>query len=342
MDPTAKRYFESLGLAPNASQEEIKKAFKALAFQYHPDRNPHNPQAEEKFKESVEAYSYLSGNLEVYKALHAPAKTAQTVSEKAEDILRILFDIETLPVRPSRPLTIDLELTLEEALNGGERKISLERLDLCRACQGKGVEPGAKVFTCTYCFGAGEIGQEWEGKAPKECPKCNGRGILSGRGCMECFARGVLLSKIKRKITIPAPVSPGQTLALFGEGHETEMGKRGDAQVRFLLKKHPRFSFDGKDIICETTVEMGEAALGGEIKVPTLRGFTKLKIPPGTQSGQVFKLKGFGLGGDEYVKIWVKTPTAISEKERRMLRGLGKNAEEHSPGFLQRLKKWIW
>jgi len=343
MDPSARKYFEVLGLRSNANADEIKVAFKKLAFQYHPDRNPHNAWAEEKFKEAVEAYSFLSGNLEAYRALKKPTSGASTTAEATQDIFKILFDIDLEPAssRP-RPLQEVLELSLEDAFKGRSLKIPLQRYDICPECFGSGVERGAKTFTCTYCFGEGEVEEGGSANNIKECPKCNGRGFLSSRGCVKCRARGAISKKYKLQVNIPPKVSQGQTLTLLGEGHEYDIGKRGEVQLTIHLKKHDRFTFDGKDIICETTVEVGDAALGGEISVPTLQGKQKLKIAPGTQSGQVARLKGLGLGGDQFVRIWVKTPTVLNEKERNILRGLRGKDKGQSPGWWNRFKKWVW
>jgi molecular chaperone DnaJ len=344
MPEASKNYFTVLGLQPNATLEEIKKAFKEVAFQYHPDRNPHNPWAEERFKEAVEAYTYLTGNLEAYRALQQPAPRGSKSAEVMEDILKVLFDIETAPAatRP-RPLKVPLELSLQEAFAGGSRKLQIEREDICSACFGKGVEKGAKVFTCTYCFGMGEVSTNKEGTEKRECPKCNGRGLLSSRGCLSCRARGTLTKRVTLQVDIPPRVNEGQVLNMRGEGHEQNyFGKRGDLQFIIHLKNDPLFTFDGKDIICETTVEMSDAALGGEIFVPTLSGPTKFKLPPGTQSGQVIRLKGLGLGGDQFIKIRVKTPIAVSEKDRQLFRQIKGSTEEGDQSLWQRLKKWFW
>lgn len=341
-DPTEK-YLQALGLVKKATQEEIKKAFKNLAFQYHPDRNPHNDVAEEQFKGVVEAYSYLSGNMEAYQAFQKPAKKTRVSMDEVQDIYSILFDIDLTPAatRP-RPLETNLELSLEEAFLGGIKKLYLERYDLCPQCLGQGVEKGAKSFTCTYCFGQGEVEGPAGAEDHRECPKCNGRGFLSSKGCLNCSARGVEIKPVKRKVTVPAKVGPGKVLTLRGEGHEFELGHRGDVFVKLQLKKDSRFSFDGNDIICETTVEMASAALGGEVTVPTLAGSKKVSIPAGTQSGAVIRLKGFGLGGDQFIRVWVRTPQVISEREKNLILRLKDEDGKSKPGIWSRIKKWIW
>ncbi|MCE9626183.1 MAG: molecular chaperone DnaJ, partial [Deltaproteobacteria bacterium] len=157
-----------------------------------------------------------------------------------------------------------------------------------------------------------------------------------------CRARGYALHAVKLKVTVPPQVSDGFPILLQGEGHELSPGRRGDIQVFVHLQRHAWFSFDGKDIICETTVEMSEAALGGEVTVPTLGGTTTLRLPPGTQSGQVFRLKGLGLGGDQFIKIKVKTPIALNEKERLLLRQIQDDRGSEEPGLWRRVKKWFW
>ena len=267
---------------------------------------------------------------------------ATVAADPGADILKVLFDIDVAPAaRHKQPLTYSLTLTLEEAFAGVEKKISVTRDELCKACKGRGVDEGAKVFTCTYCFGTGSIGGFGE-TDEMECPKCNGRGILSSRGCTVCRARGFISRDEKLRVVIPRGVSHGQKVSIPGEGHQLSASNRGDLIVQVSLVRHPVFSFDGKDIICESTVEMTDAALGGEISVPTLRGPTKLAIPPGTQSGQVFRLKGLGLGGDQFVKVQVKTPVALSEKERNSLLSLKQAGAQGKPSFFKRLKRWFW
>jgi molecular chaperone DnaJ len=332
-----------MGLKPGASSQEIKRAFKELAFKYHPDRNPKNPWAEERFKEALEAYSYLTGNMEAYRAMTSKTAAATVAADPGADILKVLFDIDVMPTsRHKKPLVYPLNLTLEEAFTGGEKKIRVTRDELCETCGGRGVDEGAKVFTCTYCFGAGYVGGASASQEESECPKCNGRGILSSRGCTACRARGFLSREAKLRVTIPPRVTHGQQVAVPSEGHHRHAGRRDDLLLQISLAKHPVFSFDGKDIICESTVDMTDAALGGEISVPTLRGPTKLTLPPGTQSGQVFRLKGLGLGGDQFVKIQVRTPTALSEKERKSLLSLKRVDGSEQRGLLARLKRWFW
>lgn len=343
MGDSQKNYFAVLGLRPDASREEIKKAFKELAFQFHPDRNPHNPRAEERFKETVEAYSYLTGNFEALRAIQQPSSAAKTTGEYAQDILKTLFDVDHPgSLRERAPFQRELEITLEEAFAGGTKALTVEREDLCATCYGTGVDEGAKVFTCTYCFGAGVVGGPEEGSERHECPKCNGRGFLSSRGCVPCRARGYFKREAKLKVAFPPRIHDGFTVTLSGEGHELSPGQRGEVKVVLRLQRHPWFSFDGKDIICETTVEMSQAALGGEVQVPTLGGTTPLRLPPGTQSGQVFRLKGLGLGGDQFIKIRVKTPVALSERDRSFLRQIQGEGGAEAPGFWQKIKRWFW
>jgi molecular chaperone DnaJ len=334
-------YLGVLGLTQDASPEDIKKSFKVLAFQYHPDRNPHNAAAEEKFKQVLEAYSYLSGNMEAYQALKAPKQTSSIPIDQVQDIYQILFDIDLAPAPTrARVLRTEINLKAEEAFRGGEFPLTVERYDWCVVCDGTGADRGARRFTCTFCFGEGEVDSATAPGGRRECPKCNGRGFLSSEGCLTCRGRGVVLKKTKQTLTVPAKISPRSLLTLPGEGHEFENGRRGVLEVVVLLKEDPRFSFDGKDIICETTVSLGDAALGGEVMVPTLDGLRSVSIPPGTQSGQVVRLKGMGLGGDQFIRVWVRTPHPTSEKERKVLHGF--KQERVGQRLWGRFKKWIW
>jgi molecular chaperone DnaJ len=343
MAEATRNYLEVLGLPQDALPEDVKKAFKILAFQYHPDRNPHNAPAEEKFIQVLEAYSYLSGNWEAYQALKAPKKTASIPIEQVEDIYQILFDIELAPA-PTRAKVLRTGVTIkgEDAFRGADIPFTVERYDWCSACDGTGADKGARRFTCTFCFGEGEVDSTSAPEGRRECPKCNGRGFLSSEACLTCRGRGVSLRKTKLTLFIPPKISPGSVLTIPGEGHEFERGKRGMVEVAVSMKEDSRFSFDGKDVICETSVSIGDAALGGEVMVPTLNGPRPAQIPPGTQSGQVLRLKGMGLGGDQFIRVWVKTPTPTSEKERKVLDGF----KEARLGRLQilwgRLRKWIW
>jgi molecular chaperone DnaJ len=343
MAVTARNYLEILGLNEDASPEDIKKSFKVLAFQFHPDRNPHNEAAEEKFKQVLEAYSYLSGNMEAYQALRSPKKTSSISIDQMEDIYQILFDIDLAPAPTrSKVLRAEITLKLEEAFRGGEFPLTVERYDWCLVCDGTGADKGARRFTCTFCFGEGEVDSATAPEGVRECPKCNGRGFLSSEPCLTCRGRGVSLKKTKLFLSIPPKISPGSVITFPEEGHEFESGKRGMVEVTVFLKKDPRFSFDGKDIICETTVNLGDAALGGEVIVPTLDGPRGVSIPPGTQSGQVVRLKGMGLGGDQFIRVWVKTPTPTSEKERKVFHEFKEARLGRLQRFWVRLKKWIW
>ncbi len=342
MKALTQKHLDRLGLTDTAGMEDIKSAFKRLAFQYHPDRNPHNVWAEEKFREVLESYSYLSGNQEALKALHGAPRDGSVAAEATQDIFKILFEMDAKPLGlVTAHLHHRLFLNLEEAFLGGDKKIQIERYDLCPECLGAAIAPGAKTFTCTYCFGEGYLETE-SARGPHECPKCNGRGFLSSSGCVACRARGRILKKIKLKITIPVRAQQRQRWVVSGEGHEYEFGKRGDLHLEIQLNPHARFTFDGKDIMCEITVELGDAALGGEVRVPTLAGFRKLSLPPGTQSGQVHVLKGYGLGGDQLIRVWVKTPKAFHERERRILRGWSSAEGKKSPQWWVRLKQWLW
>ena len=344
MSEPTKNYFEILGLSPEANEVEIKKAFKELAFQYHPDRNPRNAWAEERFKEVVEAYSYLTGNLEAYRALTIKKVETQVHFNWDQDIFQELFDLDLNPISKAsgESLEIPLPLTLEEAFAGVDKKIKFERAEICRTCQGRGVEAGAKVFTCTYCFGEGSLSSQKPGVGRVECPKCNGRGFISSRGCTQCRARGRIFKKVEVKAKIPPKVSEGSLIRIAGEGNPLNAQLRGDLVLRVKLAKHPVFTFDGKDIICEVKVELSDATLGTAIRVPTLRGEQAFQIPAGAQSGQVFRLKAMGLGGDQFIRIHVKTPLALSEKDRSFFRQMKERESGEHSGFIQKLKKWFW
>lgn len=334
MDLT-QRSLKILGLKPGVGRVEIKKAFRDLAFQYHPDRNPHQRASEEKFKEIAQAYAYLTDNQEVYQALSHRSGTSSSETQDFEDIFKTLFDVEyRSQAKRYQDLWLNLKLTLQEAFLGGSARVSYQRQSLCKECQGEGVAPGAKRWTCTYCFGEAVVGNK-----AKPCPRCAGRGFLSGEACLSCRGHGYHLKEASLKVSYPKQWNPQKFLEIKQAGHEYESGLRGPVKVQLQLKEDPLFFFDGKNVLCEVEISMTQAALGGEIEVPTLKGSKKIFLPPGVQSGSSFRLKDQGLGGDLLIRWQVKTLTALGERERHLLKNLAPSAPS---GLWQKIKRWIW
>jgi molecular chaperone DnaJ len=348
----AKRdYYEVLGLSRNATQDEIKKAYKKLAFEYHPDRNPGNPEAEERFKEINEAYQVLSN----------PEKRAQYDSfghmssegffsdtdfaRSFNDLFENLFD-EVFNVggrrrqERGRDLKYTLELTFEEAAFGVEKEITIPKRNICPECGGRRVAPGGEAL-CMVCNGRGAIRYS-EGffAISRTCSNCGGTGRIIKKACSRCRGEGLIISQRSVRVKIPAGVDNGSRLRIRGEGEVSfSGGPSGDLYIEIYVKEHPFFRREGKDILCEVPVSFVQAALGAEIEVPTLEGKATLKIPPGTQPGQTFKLKGKGIAGpngkgkgDLYIKIQVEIPIKLSPKQRQLLEEFAKSSQgDESP-----------
>ncbi|NPV26861.1 MAG: molecular chaperone DnaJ [Firmicutes bacterium] len=349
-------YYEVLGVSRDANETEIKKAYRKLARQYHPDANPNDKQAEEKFKEINEAYEVLSdpekrarydqmghaafGNgAEGFGGFGGFSGFGQDMGGFG-DIFDMFFgggfgsaNRRTGP-QQGADLRLDLELTFEEAAFGVEKDVEIPRLEKCPACGGSGAEPGTHPATCPACKGTGQIrttqraafGMQFQ--SVRTCPKCHGEGKIIESPCKECRGQGRVRRVRKIHIRVPAGVDTGSQLRMAGEGEPgLRGGPPGDLYVYIQVKSHPFFERDGDDILCEIPISFVQAALGGEIEVPTLEGKAKLRIPEGTQTGTFFRLRGKGIPnlrgygrGDQHVKVVVQTPTRLTEKQRELLR----------------------
>ncbi len=360
----AKRdYYEILGVSRDASKDAIKKAYRKLAMKYHPDRNK-SPDAEEKFKEISEAYGVLSDDTkrsQYDRWGHAGINGRYT----QEDIFRninfddifgdmgfgfggfdSIFDMvfgggsrrtragKTGPTRGS-DLRVDIEITLEDAYKGLETKVSYKRQETCTTCSGSGAKPGTGQKTCPTCNGSGQVGYTkrtmfGQFTSVTTCDKCMGEGRIIENPCQRCYGNGVIQKTRKLTVKIPAGVDNGSRLRVHGEGDAGKKGGQpGDLYVVIHIKPHKIFVRDGTDLFCEVPITFPQAALGDQIEVPTLNGRAKMKIPPGTQSGTVFRLKGKGMPslrgygrGDEHVKIVVTTPKKLSRKEEKLYKEL--------------------
>ncbi len=345
----AKRdYYEILGVDRNATEEEIKKAYRKLALKYHPDRNPGSKEAEEKFKEASEAYQVLSdpqkratydqfGHVEGLGAgFGGFGRGFPDLSEIFGDVFGdFLGEKRRGPAGPSpeagADLRYDLLVNFEEAVKGVEKEIRVNRREVCSQCGGNGAEAGTALKTCPTCNGRGQVSTS-QGffSFTRTCSRCGGMGQSVEKVCSRCRGSGRV--KIERNISvnIPAGVETGSSLRLSGEGEAGLFGgPRGDLYIVIKVKRHELFSREGNDIVCEIPISFATACLGGEIDVPTLDGELKLKIPPGTQSGQVFRQRGKGFSdlhghgkGDLLIHLRVDVPTHLSEKEKELIRQL--------------------
>ena len=357
---TKKDYYEILGVARGATKDQIKDAYRTLALKFHPDRNK-DLGAEDRFKEISEAYAVLSDDekRQTYDQYgHAgfdKRYSQEDIFRNAnfEDIFREfgggmggspfddLFASAFFGGSPRRQagrgadLRYDLHITLEEAYEGLAHEITYRRNRACERCSGSGAEPGSKVSTCKQCNGRGQVRQSKQLGAfgsftsVVTCPQCAGNGKHAEKECRDCKGTGSQIYTEKLEVEIPAGVDTGSRLRVAGMG-ERGRSASGDLYVFVMVKEHRLFKREGDDIRLETPISFSQAALGAEIELPTLSGKAKLKIPAGTQTGAVFRLKGEGMPrlqyggeGDLYVHVTVKTPTNLSEKQKKLLSDLG-------------------
>lgn len=350
-------YYEVLGVKKDASADEIKKAYRKKALQYHPDRNPDNPEAEEKFKEAGEAYEVLSD--EEKRARYDQYGFAGVDPNfnpgfngggfgggfsgfgDFGDIFGDLFGGggggRSAANSPRRGENVGarLEVTFEEAAFGTEKEVSSPRIENCPTCAGTGSADG-RTETCDRCRGTGQVRttQNFMGMTMQSttvCPQCNGRGKVIKTPCSTCKGKGKVRRTKKIKVQVPAGVDDEQVVRVRGEGSVgSNGGPNGDLMVEISIKKHKIFQRDGMNVLCELPISFSQAALGAEIVVPTLDGKVKYTIPEGTQTDTVFRLNGLGIPdvynknrrGDQLVKVVVETPTKLTKEQKELLRQL--------------------
>jgi molecular chaperone DnaJ len=358
-------YYRVLDVSRTASSEEIKRAYRQKALQYHPDRNPGNKEAEEKFKEAAEAYSVLCDvqKRSVYdrfghEGLRGEGFTGfegfdSSIFGDFQDILGSFFGFSfsdffgtgrrtgRRTAQAGRDLALELDITLEEAFRGAEKEITLNRAEACPACDGTRLKPGTSKSACPACRGQGQVRhQQGFFTISRTCPHCQGEGEIIPYPCPEC--RGAGLTKKKKTLTIrlPAGIDDGARLRLAGEGEAGESGApRGDLYVAVHIKKHETFERQGRDLYCQVSVSFSQAALGASLEIPTLNGQEQIKIPASVQSGQVIRLKGKGLqdlrsqrAGDIYVRVHVRTPDELTREQKSLLRQLAELRAEPTEG----------
>jgi molecular chaperone DnaJ len=348
-------YYEVLGVARDAGDQDIKSAYRKLALKYHPDRNPGNAEAEEKFKEAAEAYAVLADadKRSAYDRFgHAGVSSAAgaggfdpTIFADFGDIFGGLRDIFGFgdffggggrrggPQRGS-DLRYDLEISFEESANGMETAVQIPRQEACEACKGTGAAAGTSPTVCPQCGGRGQIRyQQGFFTVAQTCRQCGGAGRVITKACSECRGHGQVAKQRKLTVRIPAGIANGQRLRLYGEGEGGQAGgPAGDLYVVVHVQEHPVFRREGDDLFCRVPVTFPIVALGGEITIPTLTGHEKMPVPEGTQSGQVFRLAGKGMPsvsgrgrGDLHVVVDVSTPKKLTKEQRHLLEQLNKS-----------------
>ncbi|QQD20844.1 molecular chaperone DnaJ [Venatoribacter cucullus] len=353
-------YYEILGVSKDADAATLKKAYRKLAMKYHPDRNPDDKDADAKFKEATEAYEVLGDaqKRQMYDQYGHAGVDGQagggygggaggSFSDIFGDVFGDIFGgggrggSRGGPQRGS-DLRYTMELTLEEAVRGVEKKIRIPTLTACTTCDGTGAKPGTKPKTCTTCHGQGQIRMQQGFFAVQQtCPSCRGQGTIIEDPCSSCHGRGVKEETKTLSVKIPAGVDTGDRIRLAGEGEAGAMGgPAGDLYVQVSVREHNLFHRDGRNLYCDVPISIVDAALGGELEVPTLDGRVKLKIPAETQSGKLFRLRGKGVtpvrggpAGDLLCRVQVETPVNLSSEQKELLMKFQASltGEKHSP-----------
>jgi molecular chaperone DnaJ len=378
--PTEKRdYYEVLNVSRTATEEEIKRSYRKLAVKFHPDKNPDDPHAEEKFKELGEAYDVLNdADKRAAYDRFGHAAFAQGMAGRGGgfhdpfDIFREVFGgggggggiFETFfgggatadhsGRQRGSDLRYDMQITLEEAAFGVDKEIEVRKLDTCPKCNGSGGEAGSRTINCPGCGGRGQvISSRGFFQVSQTCPRCRGVGQIIEKPCRACDGEGRAENASRIKLKIPAGITDGSRLRSSGNGEAgIRGGSAGDLYVVIHVKEHPIFQRDEDNLYCEVPISFTLAALGGEIAVPTLEGKANLKVPAGTQSGQVFKLRGKGVinvnardRGDLLARVLVEVPTRLNAEQRQKLEEFaGLCGEENTPlhkSFFDRAKEFF-
>lgn len=362
-------YYEILGVSRDATESELKSAYRKLAHKYHPDKNPGNKEAEEQFKKASEAYAVLSDaqkRAQYDRFGHAGMGSMGEDFAAGINIQDIFGDIfgdffggssggrKRARGERGSDLRFNLRIKFEEAAFGVEKDLAITRKEACSTCKGSGAKPGSKKETCNSCRGSGEIRmQKGFFAIAQTCPTCHGQGVRITEPCTAC--RGSGREQVKRdiKVKVPAGIEDGMQLRYVGEGEGgIEGGSRGDLYVAISIDPHPLFEREGSNVLCDIPISFVSAALGSKIEVPTLDGKVQMTIPPGTQSGSIFRLKEKGIvrmrgnhskRGDQLVKVKVEVPKKLSIRQKELLKEFEDlSKEETNPenkGFFDKVRE---
>jgi molecular chaperone DnaJ len=372
-------YYDLLGVDKKATDEELKKAYRKKAVQYHPDKNPGNKESEEMFKKVSEAYEALKDpdkraayDRYGHAAFQGAGGAGRGGFHDPQDIFREFFNQQgggggggifdemfggggsRDGGRDGSDLRYDLEISLEEAATGIEKEISFRKLMSCEHCHGSGAEPGSKRVTCPTCRGAGQIRRSGGIIVfTQTCPTCGGSGVKIEKPCTVCKGEGRTAKNTKLNVKIPAGVDTGSRLRSAGNGEAAGAGGTpGDLYIVLSVKAHELFERQGDDLFCEIPIKFTLASLGGSIEVPTLTGKANLKIPTGTQSGTTFRLRNRGMPtlrggghGDELIRVQVEVPSSLTSEQKKILEEFAKvSGDAHEPTsrtFFEKAKKFF-
>ena len=370
-------YYEVLGISKGASEDEIKKAYKKMARKYHPDLNPDNKEAEEKFKEVNEAYEVLSdpdkkARYDQYGHAGVDPNFGAGAGFDGSFDFGDLGDIfgnffgggfggggrRTNPNAPQRGESIRLSLTIsfEEAAFGCEKEITVERMEQCGTCSGSGCAAGTTPEVCPDCHGTGTV--QVRRQTPmgvfatsSPCTRCGGKGRIIHQPCKDCHGTGSVRKRKTIQATIPAGIDNGQTISIRGQGHAgVNGGPAGDLLITITVRPHELFRREGTSVLCEAPITFAQAVLGAELEIPTIDGKVKYDLPEGTQSGTTFRLKGKGIPsingrgrGDQYVTVYIETPRNLNKEQKDALKKfaetMGDNNYEERRKFFKKSKK---
>ncbi len=368
---TKRDYYEVLSVTKTSTGEEIKRSYRKLAMEFHPDRNPGDAEAEAKFKEGAEAYDVLSdpAKKERYDRYgHAGLSDMGGGAgfSSMNDIFDLFGDIlggfgmgggggrGQQRRAQGQDLQIDVELDLFEAFKGTTKTIEFNRAEVCGECNGSRMKKGSRPAKCNRCGGRGAVvTRQGFFQIQVACPRCGGRGEIITDPCGKCDGQGQVLTKRKLDVNIPPGVDSGSRIRLQGEGEVTEInGPRGDLYCRVRVKAHNVFQRDGNDLLCEIPITFSQASLGGELEVPTLTGASSLTLPRGTNHGDVFRLRHKGMPdvrgrgqGDLLIRTLIDIPKKLTKRQEELLRELAEIDQKHvstaRKGFFDKVKEWL-